>query len=82
MEPARAGDIDLDVLARARDRSDSRLQALSAGRPGDVAAERVLFNADMIALATLAIAADTRVASPAGAAGHGSDAAAKRRCRA
>ena len=59
----RARDIDLDVLARARDRSDSRLQALSAGRPGDVAAERVLFNADMIALATLAIAADTRVAS-------------------
>ena len=59
----RATEIDLDVLARARDRSDSRLQALSAGRPGDAAEERVLFNADMIALTTLAIGADTRVAS-------------------
>jgi len=59
----RAVELDLEVLEGARARSDERLHELSVEGPGNAAAARVLFHADMIALTTLAIAADTQVAS-------------------
>ncbi len=58
----RRRDLDLGALEGARERSDARLRELSSERPADAAEARVLFHADMIALATLAIGADTRVA--------------------
>ena len=56
-------DVDLHVLAGARERSDARLHELSGGGSGHAAEARVLFHADIIALTALTIAADTRVAS-------------------
>jgi len=55
--------MDLRGLMDARRRSDARLRELSCNGSGHVAEARVLFHADMIALAALAIGADTEVAS-------------------
>ncbi len=59
----RRAELDLGLLAEARRRGDARLRELSPGSPGYTAEVRVLFHADMIALATMAIGADTGVAA-------------------
>jgi len=59
----RGREVDLGGLEGARARSEARLEELSTHRPADADEARVLFHADMIALASLAIGADTRVAS-------------------
>ncbi len=59
----RRAELDLGPLVEARRRGDARLRELSPGSPGYTAEVRVLFHADMISLATLAIGADTRVAA-------------------
>ena len=56
-------EMDLRGLMDVRRRSDARLRELSSNGSGYVAAARVLFHADMIALAVVAIGADTQVAS-------------------
>ncbi len=59
----RRAELDLGPLVEARRRGDARVRELPPGSPGYTAEVRVLFHADMIALATLAIGADTRVAA-------------------
>ena len=59
----RRAELDLGPLVEARRRGEARLRELSPGSPGYAAEARVLFHADMIALATLAIGADVRVAA-------------------
>ncbi len=59
----RRAELDLGPLAEARRSADARLRELSPDSPGYPVEARVLFHADMIALATLAIGADTRVAA-------------------